>query len=83
MVGGIGVVAIIDDLGHERTRDRRAQALGATRREVMLAIPGRAATLTLVGGVVGMVVGWGIRHPDAQLHARAGVRAAGIDSSWR
>jgi len=44
----------------ERTRrDRRAQGAGATRREVMWN-SGRGGTLTLVGGVVGMVVGWGI-----------------------
>ena len=61
MVGGVGVVAIMMISVTERTREIGVRkALGATRGEIMFQFLVEAATLTLVGCLVGMALGAGV-----------------------
>lgn len=61
LVGGIGIMNIMMANIYERTKEiGTRRALGAKKRDIMVQFLSEAVLLTTIGGLVGLLLGWGL-----------------------
>ena len=78
LVGGIGIMNMMLTTVTERMREiGLRKAIGATRKDINTQFLAEATALTGVGGVIGIVLGWGL----AELVSLSGIVAASVSLS--